>query len=81
MHPNFDYPLGTRGFLVTNMSVCSCAKRHYERNASALCACRQYEGQLKMRYTVQQMKPVEYVTESKRMIEQLVKLRIKAESS
>lgn len=34
-----------------------------------------------MRYTVQQMKPVEYVTESKRMIEQLVKLRIKAESS
>ena len=31
-----------------------------------------------MRYTVQSMKPVEYITESKRMIEALNKLKVKA---
>ena len=43
-------------------------------------SCREYEGQLRMRYTVQSMKPVEFVSESKRMIEALVKLRIKTEA-
>lgn len=42
--------------------------------------CREYEGQLKMRYTVQSMKPVEYVSESKRMIEALAKLHVKTEA-
>ena len=43
--------------------------------------CREYEGQVKMRYTVQAMRPVDFVAESKRMIDQLVKLRVKAEAS
>ena len=42
--------------------------------------CREYEGQLKMRYTVQSMRPVEFIAESKRMIDQLAKLRVKAEA-
>ena len=33
-----------------------------------------------MRYTVQSMRPVEFITESKRMIEQLTKLRVKADA-
>ncbi|KAL3141009.1 hypothetical protein ABBQ32_005523 [Trebouxia sp. C0010 RCD-2024] len=41
---------------------------------------REYEGQLRMRYTVQSMKPVEYVAESKRMIEALAKLHVKVEA-
>jgi len=43
--------------------------------------CREYEGQVRMRYTVQSMKPVEFITESRRMIEQLTKLRVKAEAA
>ncbi|KAA6426190.1 MAG: replication A 70 kDa DNA-binding subunit-like, partial [Trebouxia sp. A1-2] len=42
---------------------------------------REYEGQIRMRYTVQSMKPVEFITESRRMIEQLTKLRVKAEAA
>ncbi|DBB18305.1 TPA: hypothetical protein ACH3X3_003260 [Trebouxia sp. C0006] len=40
---------------------------------------REYEGQVRMRYTVHSMKPVEFIAESRRMIEQLTKLRVKAE--
>jgi len=36
---------------------------------------------VRMRYTVQSMKPVEFITESRRMIEQLTKLRVKAEAA
>ena len=45
----------------------------------SFCWCREYEGQVRMRYTVHSMKPVEFITESRRMIEQLTKLRVKAE--
>lgn len=42
--------------------------------------CREYEGQLRQRCTVQSMKPVEFISESKRMIDDLNKLKIKAET-
>lgn len=43
--------------------------------------CREYEGTLRQRCTVQSMKPVEYVSESRRMIEYLNKLGVKAETA
>lgn len=46
----------------------------------SVCVCREYEGQLRMRYTVQSMKPVEFIAESKRMIEALAKLHVKVEA-
>ena len=59
---------------------CSTGTWLLELHDLVFCYCREYEGQLRMRYTVQSMKPVEYVIESKRMIEALTKLRVKTEA-